>query len=161
MRVEKLIGSIITGAAPDDETSRRLAELDGRTHDKVAKAGLAKPRKGGGRAQLGAFIDHFVATSTSAKPNTLENMKQVRRWLVEFFGENRDIRTIVAGDAEDWSAFMAKGGLGANTIRRHVGRARQLFQISHSSSRVPRGESIRGHGGNGAGRQVATVLRVA
>jgi integrase len=96
-------------------------------HARLAAAGLAKPREGG-RATLGAFIDAYIASRPDVKPHTLLNMKQVRHWLVEHFGEGRDLRTITPGDAEAWLAFMRKGGLGENTIRRHVGRARQLFK---------------------------------
>jgi len=83
-----------------------------------------------GRAVLGAFIDAYIASRPDVKPHTLLNMQQVRRWLVKYFGESRDMRTIGPGDAEDWRAFMLKEGLGENTIRRHIGRARQLFKAA-------------------------------
>ena len=126
VKVEQLASACITGSM-EDETARWLASLDDRMHGRLAGAGLVKPRDGG-RAALGAFIDHFIENCTAAKPNTLENMRQVRRWLVGHFGEIRDIRTVSPGEAEDWRAWMVKEGLGENTIRRHIGRARQLLK---------------------------------
>jgi integrase len=38
------------------------------------------------------------------------------------------MRAITPAEAEDWRAYMSANGLGDNTIRRHVGRARQLFK---------------------------------
>lgn len=128
-KVEALIAQGITGAV-DDEVSRWIAGLDERMHARLAAVGLVKPRQVAGTAALGQFINTFLANQTAAKPNTLENMQQVRRWLVDFFGETRDLRTITAADAEDWRASMSKGGLGENTIRRHIGRARQLFKAA-------------------------------
>ena len=125
--LEALIGARITGASVDSETSRWLADLPDDAHDKLATAGLASARNGE-RATVGAFIDGFVANRPDVKPQTLQNMQQVRQWLVKYFGEGRDLRTITPADAEDWRAFMLHGGLGENTIRRHIGRARQLFK---------------------------------
>lgn len=128
VKVESLVAAAITGNM-DDETSRWLADLPDMLHGRLSAVGLVKPRSGG-RAALGAFIDAYIESRPDVKPHTLLNMKQVRHWLVEHFGEGRDMRTITAGDAEEWLASMRKGGLGENTIRRHVGRARQLFKAA-------------------------------
>jgi hypothetical protein len=34
------------------------------------------------------------------RPNTLRNLTQSRRYLVGFFGEGRQLRTITGGDAD-------------------------------------------------------------
>jgi integrase len=128
LKVEALIGSTITGSV-DDEVSRWLAGLPDSLHNRLAAVGLVKPRNAS-NAALGGFIDAFIAGRPDMKLHTLLNMRQVRRWLVDFFGESHDLRTITAADAEDWRAFMLKGKLGENTIRRHVGRARQLFKAA-------------------------------
>jgi integrase len=128
LKVESLIGGTITGSV-DDEVSRWLAGLPDSLHDRLAAVGLVKPRNAS-NAALGKFIDTFIASKPDAKPHTLLNMQQVRRWLVDFFGESHDLGSITAADAEDWRTFMLKGKLGENTIRRHVGRARQLFKAA-------------------------------
>ncbi|HEY8669059.1 MAG TPA: hypothetical protein VIL86_20585, partial [Tepidisphaeraceae bacterium] len=128
VKAEALIGAGITGNM-DDETSRWLATIDDKMHARLAAAGLVKARTGG-RAVLGTFIDAFIASRPGMKEHTRLNWVQVRQWLVKHFGESRDMRSIDHGDALDWQTFMAKGGLGENTLRRHIGRARQLFKAA-------------------------------
>lgn len=130
VKVEALIPAANCGGSVDDEVTRWLDTLDDKAHARLAAVGLVKARQVSGANTLGTFIDAFIERQTDAKPNTLENMRQVKRWLVDCFGEGREIQTIAAADAEDFRAFMAKGKLGENTIRRHVGRARQLFKAA-------------------------------
>lgn len=129
VKVKDLISAAKGAGIIQDETSRWLAQLDDTAYARLAAVALVKARTGG-RAVLGAFIDTYIASRPDVKPHTLLNMKQVRQWLVKHFGETRDMRGITAGDAEDWRAYMLKEGLGENTIRRHIGRARQLFKAA-------------------------------
>jgi len=128
-RIEKIVQAAILKQAVDDSTSRWLAEREDKMHQRLAAVGLVKSREGGSAA-LGEFVDWFIASKPSTKQNTLENMKQVRQWLVKHFGESHDMREIRPKDADDWRAFMLKEGLGENTIRRHIGRARQLWKAA-------------------------------
>ncbi len=128
--VELLIQSQITGTV-DEEITRKVADLPDNIHAKLAAVGLVKARTTTtGDTTIGGFIDAFIARQTSAKPRTVENMGQVRRWLVAHFGETHDLRKIGPAEAEDWIASMKRGELGDNTIRRHVGRARQIFKAA-------------------------------
>ncbi len=65
VRVEALVSACITGSM-DDETSRWLAGLDDKMHARLAAVGLVTARTGG-RAVLGAFIDHFIATAPARR----------------------------------------------------------------------------------------------
>ena len=127
VKIEQLAAAVMLGHPPDGETARWLADRDDRMYGRLVKAGLATGRTGCG-AGIGPFIDGWCDRKSDAKPQTLVNMKQVRRWLVQFFGENKAMRHVTEADAEDWRSFMSKEGLGDNTIRRHVGRARQLWK---------------------------------
>jgi hypothetical protein len=129
VKIEALIGQSITGAV-DDETSRWISGLDDAIHARIAAVGLVKPRNETTGAALGKFIDDFMARMTTAKPRTVVNMMQVKTWLLKFFPESRDMRTIGPADAEDFRTFMDKQGLGDNTARRHIGRVRQLFKAA-------------------------------
>jgi len=82
-------------------------------------------------AALEAFTKAYIDGLT-IKPRTRDNLHQCRRWLVQFFGADKPLREITQGDADDWRQWLATQGrqsakLGKNTIRRHCGRARQLF----------------------------------
>ncbi|MGB7158217.1 MAG: tyrosine-type recombinase/integrase [Tepidisphaeraceae bacterium] len=128
VKVEALIGASLSGSI-DDEVSRWLASRDDKTYARLAAVGLVRPRVTTG-AELGAFFDTFTKSRPTVKPGTLLNEKQLRDWLVKFFGETRDLRTIGPADAENFRTFMDEQGLGDNTIRRHIGRARQLFKAA-------------------------------
>jgi integrase len=128
VKVEALVGGAITGAL-DDEVSRWLADRDDGIYGRLVAVGLTKPRTPA-RTALGTFIDEFLEGRPDLKPQTVENLKQLRRWIVGFFGENLEIRLITANDAECFRAHMVKGGLGENTIRRKIGRSRQIFKAA-------------------------------
>jgi integrase len=125
--IEKIVAAARLNRHPDEETINWIAKLDAVMHARLYAVGLAEPRIEG-KASLGPFIDGFIERCTTAKANTLTNMKQVRRWLVKHFGEHKDMRKVTAADAEDWRHYMVTEGLGENTIRRHIGRARQLWK---------------------------------
>ncbi|MFM9961548.1 MAG: tyrosine-type recombinase/integrase [Planctomycetaceae bacterium] len=58
---------------------------------------------------------------------------QVRRDLVARFGEDKLLRDVTPGDADEWRRWLLtreKNKLGENTIRRHCGRAKQLFRAA-------------------------------
>ncbi|MBC8107952.1 MAG: hypothetical protein H7Z14_15290 [Anaerolineae bacterium] len=129
MFIEKIAAANANGSAFDDATSAWITSISDQLHAKLSKANLVKPRTAG-RAVLGAFVDAYIAGRSDVKIRTRVNLKQVRRWLVDCFGEAKDMRAIAPGDAEDWRLFMIAEGLGENTIRRHVGRARQLWKAA-------------------------------
>jgi len=129
MFIEKIAAANANGSAFDDATSAWVGSISEALHAKISSIGLVKPRNAG-RAVLGTFVDAYVAGRSDVKPRTLTNLRQVRSWLVDCFGETKDMRSIGACDAEDWRLFMIREGLGENTIRRHVGRARQLWKAA-------------------------------
>jgi integrase len=118
----------------DNEMVAWRDALEDGLYKKFVKVGLLDPKvkpveeTPAAVVTLAEFISGFVARQTSAKPNTLANLKQVEQWLQRYFGEGRDIQTIAPADADDFKAFMVKNGLGENTARRHIGRCRQIFK---------------------------------
>jgi len=67
VKIEDLVSASITGHAPSDETSRWLVNLDAKLYDKLANAGLTKPRES---ATLAAFIDGYCGGPTMADCGT-------------------------------------------------------------------------------------------
>ncbi len=127
VKLESLVGERITGTA-DDEVSRWVAAMDDETHAKLAAVELVKPRIPVNDRTLGKFTEDFIARMTTSKPNTIIAIKQVQRWLKKFFGADRDMRTITADQAHAFRDFMATEGLSENSLRRHIGRSRQMFE---------------------------------
>ncbi len=127
VKVESLIGGTITGSI-DDETSRWLAGLDEKMHARLAVAGLVKSREQR-NATLAAFIDAYAAGRTDIKPNTRIQLGQARAKLVAFFGADKRLADITAGDAEEYWRHLS-GKLAVNSARRLCGRAKQLFSFA-------------------------------
>ena len=83
--------------------------------------------------KLGEFIDASLISRTDIKPRTRINFRQVRRDLVARFGEDKLLRDVTPGDTDEWRRWLLtreKNKLGENTVRRHCGRAKQLFRAA-------------------------------
>src|SRR5262245_44379727 len=136
VKVEALIGQIITGVA-DDEVSRWLTGLDAQLYGRLVAVGLAKPREGDGQT-LGALIDGYIAgRRADAKPRTLINLDQARKRLVTFFGADKPIRDITEADAEEFYRSQLAAGLAVNTVRRTCGRAKQFLRYAIRKRLIP------------------------
>jgi integrase len=99
--------------------------------DRVAAVGLISPRERSPQAAvtLGKFIDDYIASRTDVKPLTIRHLKDARRNLVAFFGENKPLAEITPGDADDFRRNLLQR-LGDNTVRRQCGRAKQFFRAA-------------------------------
>ena len=130
-KVQALNYAAITGYPVDGETARWVSVRDQVLTDKLAAVGLI-PRREFSDATLGAFIDAYLAGRTDIKPRTRINFDQVRRDLVAHFGERKPLRDVTPGDTDEWRRWLLtrKKPLGENTVRRHCGRAKQLFRAA-------------------------------
>jgi integrase len=125
VKVEHLLAAKVSGCPLDGETARWVADLSDELAEKLAAVGLI-PKKA--RASLGEFVDAYIQTrGADAKPNTVANLRQAERYLVEFFGSSKRMNEIAPGDADDYRRWLATK-VGENTARRHLGRARQFFR---------------------------------
>ncbi len=115
-----------------------VAEWIGAIPDVLAKrlvaVGLIAPRekRQEDSTKFGEFIDAYLVSRTDIKPRTRINLLQVRKNLVTHFGEDRLLGDITLGDADEWRGWLLgrEKPLGANTVRRHCGRVKQLFRAA-------------------------------
>ena len=115
-----------------------VAEWIGTIPDVLAKrlvaVGLIAPREKRqvDATKLGEFIDAYLDSRTDIKPRTRINLLQVRKNLVNHFGEDRLLGDITPGDSDEWRRWLLtrENKLGENTVRRHCGRAKQLFRAA-------------------------------
>jgi integrase len=128
VRVEQLVSSSVSGHPVDNTTSRWLAELDAKMLDKLAAVELIPQRE---MAKLAKFIDGYIGTRTDAKPNTLRNFKMARKMLVDYFGEDRALRSIKPGECDEWRQHLVQDGYAEATISKWVKQGRQFFKLAH------------------------------
>ncbi len=128
VRVEHLAAALLTGGALDGETARWVADLDMQLADKLAAVGLIPKRQ---RATLGAFLDSYIAARADVKPATAIVYGHTRRCLVEYFGAEKPLQEITAGDADAWRLWLLDHEkLADNTVRRRCGIAKQYFKAA-------------------------------
>jgi integrase len=127
-RVEELVAALITGTAPAADLSRWIADLGDQLRGKLETAGLLARRAS---SDLGAFLDGYIAErEPDTKASTRRKWGTIRGQLVGHFGENRQLRSITAGDAESWRLALLRQGLAENTVRRASGIAKQWFRAA-------------------------------
>jgi len=148
-----MVDALNDDKAFDKRTRNWLLGLNDRDHAKLAKLGLCDFRKPvvvepAEVHTLKTFVDRFMLTIIRQKPATKTKLRQAGERLVSYFGGEREVGTITAGDAEEWASWMATSGnvregkertckdgsivqgkttLSENTVRRHSGLSKQIF----------------------------------
>lgn len=126
-RVQALVGCQVSRRGWDTDIAAWVRDIGDDLADKLAEHGLIEKRCS---ATLSAFVDGYIAGRTEAAPNTVRNWKNTRAKLVEFFGPDRDLRTITAGDADAWRQWLVDNKKAPATISRTVKNARQFMKAA-------------------------------
>jgi hypothetical protein len=126
IRVEALLAATVSGYAIDNETAAWVARLSEELAGKLAAAGLIPKREA---AKLGDFLDGYIARHSEVKPNTRRNLKAASTRLIEYFGSDKDVRDINAGDADGWLLWLRER-YANGTAGRTVKRAKQFFRAA-------------------------------
>lgn len=152
IKVEALAAACITGHAPDDEVSAWLAKRDTVMLEKLAAVGLIARRES---ATLGKFLDKYTASRIDVKPATREVWSQPVRNLKKFFGADRPLRDITAGDAENFRLYLVGEKLSPTTIHKRLQFARQFFRAALRHKLIAENPfvEVRSNPGNGSDRQ--------
>jgi integrase len=135
--IENLVSATFSRQACPDETSRWVAGLPDLWRKRLEKVGLLTPReptpepKPEPKLTLGKFLADYMAARVDVKPATRVALGQTVKYLTAFFGADKPIEAITAGDALDWCAYLkGKLQLADNTIRRRSGAAKQIFKMA-------------------------------
>ncbi|HEX6983770.1 MAG TPA: site-specific integrase, partial [Planctomycetaceae bacterium] len=140
-RIEHLVAASELRHAPDADTARWAAGLPSKLHDKLSAIGLVPKRC---TATLAAFLDRHLASRTDLKGATLDIYRQARRSLIAYFGEDRELRSVTAGDAKEWRRWLLERGghrggpLGSNTVAMRVSRAKAFFAAAVEKELIDR-----------------------
>jgi integrase len=154
--VEELLAAHRMGQSVHPVTAERLSRLDSRLRRRLEQVGLLEPLEAESPAMaLGAFLTGYVAGRGDLKPSTRDNLQQAVTALIEYFGADRPLGGVTAGDADEfrnWLQTRRARPLAANTARRLCSRAKQFFRhavkkrlISDSPFAEMRGLQVRGN----------------
>jgi integrase len=125
--VEALLAAKIGGQPVPRDTAAWLASVGGSLKDKLAAVGLIEAVE---RAVLGEFLRGYVLNRPDVKPATLEVWQQPYRNLVTFFGEEKPLRGITAGDAEQFKAWLLTQELAPATVAKRLAFARTFLHVA-------------------------------
>jgi integrase len=128
VKIEQLVlaATSVTGVV-DDETVNWLTGIDESMYDKLAGVGLVGRRDS---VKLRAFLDAYIEERSDVKPGTSITYKWVRLNLTDFFGDDKPLREITPGEADQWRLYLVKQGMADDTIRRRCGTAKQFFRVA-------------------------------
>jgi integrase len=127
LHIEELVASECSNLPLDQQTAAWIGGLDDEAlYAKLVKVGLVPNREKRETKTLGAFITEYIADRKDISSGTRENLGHARRYLVEFFGAEREIHTIRRGDADRY-AFAMKGKYAEATAAKSLKNARQFF----------------------------------
>jgi len=116
----------VTGVV-DDEIANWLTGLDDSMYDKLAGVGLVRRRES---VKLRAFIDAYIKERSDVRPATAIVYRQVTANLTSFFGDDKPLREITPGEADQWRLYLIGLELADNTVRRRCGVAKQFYRVA-------------------------------
>ena len=130
-RVRELVAAIRTGQSVSADTAAWLGNVTPQLHDRLVRVGLASPRVDAAPADimLDDFVRDYIEGRAKLKPFTRRNLQQSRRMLVERLGARTPLRSITAGDADDFKEKMLKD-YSVATVSREIIRVRQFFKAA-------------------------------
>ena len=126
--VQQLVNWKKTGLTLDSQTADWIAKKVGpELYDKLSNAGLIEPREA---STLGMFLKGYLLRRANVKPATMRKWQSAVNHLIEHLGENRDLRSINAGHADEFRSFLYSQSQAENTVRRYCGLAKQFFRAA-------------------------------
>jgi integrase len=113
--------------APESELTDWAAELSERQAEALERHGITTRRRREEKT-LGGFLDAYMLSRTDVKPPTAYQLNTVINHLVACFGADKLLNSFKVSDGRRLRLYLlTECGLGENTTRRRLGRARQFF----------------------------------
>jgi len=137
--VEALLSAKMSGESIYPTTAAWLPTIGDSLRTKLAATGLIDDERSVRGTALGKFLDSYMAKKTDVKPASLLAVEQVVRNLKEFFGIDRALSTVTAGDAEDFKRWLSTDartrgagrektpGLSPATVAKRLQRCSAIF----------------------------------
>ncbi len=166
-RIEHLLAAKIAGHAIEADTAAWVASLEPKLGGKLAVAGLVDSPESKREITLAEHLQSYFDKRTDVKPATAINWRHTKRNLLSFFGPERPLASITAGDAKDFERWLgtsaaremryseadAGEGLAENTRRKRICNAKQFFQDAVDREIITRNPFIKLKGAVGQNRK--------
>jgi integrase len=137
LRVEMLAAAVATRTPIDAETAQWVGSVDDALAAKLAAADLVPKRDGVRTVGVKEFCTNYVAGRPDVAPNTRRNLLQATRYLAEFFGAERRVTAVTAGDASRFAAHM-RANYAPATANRTIVHAKQFFKAAERDELIER-----------------------
>jgi len=125
VKVEDLASAVANHHAPRDDTTRWVAGIDDRLHDKLARVGLVQPRV---KVTVEGWLERYIAErEDDLKPESLRKLRQTKTKLLAFFDADKELRKLTLQDATDWRGFLKGLKLSEAAVKTHSGNAKTMF----------------------------------
>lgn len=124
-KIESLNACRLAGISPDEATSAWVRALSPEMSLRLQACGLLERRAA---HTLNEFLV-YVFSKLSVKGSTFSSYSNVRRNLIDYFGEARPIGSITIADAEEFHAHLKKT-LSQATASGRARRAKQFFNYA-------------------------------
>jgi integrase len=157
--VSELENCFNLGLPHNEQLLLRLETIRGsKLESKLVAVGLLKEAL---TATLGDFIDALVSKRKhDLEKSTLDKWYIIRRSLIGFFGEDKQIASITVGNAEDFKFALQAEGLAEATVAKRLRISRQWFgnAVKHELIRKnPFRDIVTGSEANDARRHYVTA----
>ncbi len=130
-KVEDIVGASIAGHTPSQQTAHWIEEQrsnNSKLIEKLAGLGLVhREYRPSVPNTLEAFLVDYITGRTDTKPSTHQVYQRVKRYLLDYFENNRRLKDITKGEAKQWTRYLSNRGLAEATVRRSTGMAKQFF----------------------------------
>ncbi len=125
--VEALLAAKIGGQPVARETAVWLTTISESLKIKLSDVGLIDAPH---RLALGEFLRTYILSRPDVKSATLEVWQQPCRNLIEFFGDDKALRSITTGDGEQFKAWLLTQRLTPTTIAKRLSFARSFLHVA-------------------------------
>jgi integrase len=110
-------------------TAAWLHGLSDDVYAKLVRAGLAEPREQREAADvlLADHIRKYIESRSDLAPRSQHNLRQTELRLKEFFGPEKRLRHVTAGEAKDFRRWLCQQGYAEATVAMFIKKAKQFF----------------------------------
>ena len=122
--VEALLVNKLNGQPTSRETAVWLAGIGTTLHKKLASVVLIEGKLT--TPKLNEWCKTYIVGRTDLALRSIARLEFASKLLVEHFGHSRRLDSVNVGDAERYARWLGET-MGANTVRRQVGWAKQFF----------------------------------